>query len=174
MHRGQTSAMRRHLQMPKLVARVRGRPVAAYRTLRGAALASQRLVAAGHDHSDVTVRPLLLDVQREASRCLPDERAQRRWAAIAAATIASVVAVPAVGLRPLVVVVVAMAAAVAALMAIGMVALWRHWTARRIERAARTVRARAFEVVVATAPDDAEHELATWWDPEAPPVSVHR
>jgi len=78
------------------------------------------------------------------------------------------------GFRPLGVLVAAALAFVASVAAVGIVALWRWWAARRIERAGRLVRARAFEVMVATDPDDAEHELATWWDPAAPPAPARR
>lgn len=166
--------MARQLPMPRIASRVRGRPVAAYRSVRGAALATQRLAAAGHDPSDVTIRPVLLDAERSACRRLPDEEVQRRRSALLAAGASFAGAIVVMGVRPLSLFIAAALASLASLAAVGVVALWRWWTARRIDHAGRLVRARAFEVMVAADADEAEHELATWWDPAAPPAPTRR
>jgi hypothetical protein len=166
--------MERHLPMPEIASRGRGRAVAAYRNLRGAALASERLAATGTDFGDVSVRPVLLSADRTAFRRLPDEERQRRRSAAVGALVGFGAVVAAAGVRPLTVLVAAAVAGVAAIAAVGLVLLLRRWHALRIRRAGRTVQARAFEVLVSSHPDDAEHELATWWDPAAPPAPARR
>ena len=166
--------MERHLPMPEIASRARGRAVAAYRSVRGAALASERLAAADVDFGEVSVRPVILSADPTALRRLPDEERQRRWSAWAGASFGVAAIVVAMGLRPLTILVAAAAAGAAAIVSVGVVVVVRRLRARRIERAARTVHARAFEVMVSSHAADAEHELATWWDPAAPPVPARR
>ena len=166
--------MERHLPMPEIASRGRGRAVAAYRSLRGAAMASERLAATDVDFGDVSVRPVLLSADRTAFRRLPDEERQRRWSAGVGALVGFGAVVAATGVRPVTVLLAVAAAGVAAITAVGLVVLMRGWHARRIRRAGRTVQASAFEVLVSSHPDDAEHELATWWDPAAPPAPARR
>lgn len=161
--------MAAQISSPNLSTRTRGRTVATYRDLRGAALALERLESSGVDVRDVTVRPVGLDVDDVVLTRLADrDRLLRRWCTSTAVLVGTVTVVV-LGVRPLSLLAAGAAAGAAALAAVGAVRLRRAAVRRRIQRAATVVRARAFDLVVERDAWQVEHELARWWDPEAPP-----
>ena len=61
-------------------------------------------------------------------------------------------------------------AVVAAILAVGEDGLDRWRIRHRRRRSSSVIRASHFEVVATARRDDAEHQLASWWDPAASPA----
>jgi hypothetical protein len=162
--------MRSLVQEPIIKDRRTGPTVASYRDVRGAALAAHELVERGFAPEEVTVQPAAMTIDRHACRVLMDERRLLARVAIgsAVATFAAVVVTLGVGVGA--VIVALLAAGLAAGIGVGVASVMRRRVEARTHQAARIIRAERFDVVVAPQrADEAEHELATWWRPDAPP-----
>jgi hypothetical protein len=149
--------------------------VASYRDVRGAALAARELIERGFDPDEVAVQPATMTIDRRACRALMDERRLVIRTAIAAAATTFVAVVIVLGFGLGAAIVALLTAAVAAAIGVGIAALLRRRAESRSQRAAGIVRADRFDIVVPPAlAGEAEHELATWWRPDAPPRSAAR
>lgn len=152
------------------IASDRGKRVASFRDLHGAALAVRRLLEAGFAHDQVFVRPAgmtpldgaLVRASRASAR-----RVARLSAISAGSTLLVLLATGAGWWAALITaVLVGLGLGVALLLADR---LHGAHLRRRRRHAAQLVRAGRFDVVATEQQQVAEHELASWWDPRAVP-----
>src|SRR4051794_34217319 len=148
----------------RLASERRGRRVASYQTLSGAALAVERL----HEHGygpDISVHPD--DIGAIAAPELPEPDRRRRGRGLIGLStfVVATLCLLWLGVAPVVAGPIAFVAALGAWTA----AWWRH--ARHVRRARRAdtlLRARRFDICCERRSEEADHLLATWWDPHAP------
>lgn len=147
-----------------------GERIASFRDLPGAALAVRRLLERGFAHEQVFVRPAAMT---------PVDGALVRAARGSARRVARVSAVSAVATLPALLATASgwwAAIGVAVLVGLGLGVsllladrLHGAHLRRRRRHAAQLLRAGRFDVVATAQQRDAEHELASWWDPRAVP-----
>ena len=160
--------MRTTLPTPRLGVDCYGDRVASYRTARGASLAARRLDEEGFPTDLVRVRPSGLSLLDTA--LVDPPRRPRRNRAVAFAGLVGVALVASSGPS-----MAAVAAAFVASVAAGLVFLmaddaYLRAFARRVDRASELVRAERFDILCSRRADEANHLLATWWHPDAPPA----
>ena len=162
------------LDTPRIESRP-GPKVASFRDLHGAALAVRQLVERGFPSDEVFVRPRRM--QPLEGILMPRAKRELRRRVVRAAVIgaalgggALLATTGAIGWG------VAAAAIVGAVLATVLTVIVDSVTAWRIEhrrrRSSSVVRASHFDVVATTRSDDAEHQLASWWDPQAVPANA--
>lgn len=160
------------LHAPRIAAD-RGERVASFRDLHGAALAVRRLLEAGFAHDQVFVRPAGM-TPLDGALVRPSRANARRVGRLAAlsagATLPVLLATGSAWWAAILTAVLVGLALGAALL----VADRLHGTLvrRRRRRAAHVVQAGRFDVVATEQQQDAEHELASWWDPQAVPSAL--
>jgi hypothetical protein len=149
-------------------------PVARYATLDGALRAATHLVELDYEPADVAVSPRdfeLVEPDRLRTRVL---RGIRQGAALSTVVVVGVWLLSTIGPDALVGTLAPLALAAAVVGAIGGVVagVVQHRRAKvmtwGIERPELVPH--SFDVVVNEDPDQAGHELARWWDPDAPPA----
>jgi hypothetical protein len=150
----------------------RGERVAAYETLRGAAMAVEHLGDLGDDVRDVTIMPA-------AVQYVPDPTPLIRWRTAASAAGFTGLLAGAIGAAARWLDDGLSAAGLAAFLVLGAVAGMVTGVAvagldRRRDSAASApdLRAGWYEVVCVERPDARNHALARWWDPDARPARV--
>jgi hypothetical protein len=156
------------LSMPTIRDQRRGRTVASFRDARGAVLAVHELLRHGIAADCIAMQPAAMSVPNVLARTPRDRHVLARRATVASAlvaTVAFIAVAPSLAAVFLAPVVGCIAGAIVG-EAVRLPARVLGW---RIARARRRVDAQRFDIVVAGVADVAEHELARWWDPEAPP-----
>ena len=160
------------LDAPRIESRP-GSKVGSFRDLHGAALAVRRLVERGFSSDEVFVRPHRMQ-PLEGSLEVPARRGLRRRAtktALLAASLGGAALVATTGRLGWGTVAAMIGVAIIAgvlTAAVGRMQAWR--VERRRRRTSSLVRVTHFDVVATSRPEDAEHQLASWWDPEAAPA----
>jgi hypothetical protein len=157
-----------HLSAPSIRDRRRGRTVASYFDARGAVLAVTTLRRRGFSPDAIAVQPGMMSLE---GRVL--ERPDRAPDWMAPALVGSAVFTLLLVLGRHTVGAVSMAVGLA-LGAAGLarlaVRVRRRRADTRLDRASGRVVAKRFDVVVTERDQEAEHVLASWWDPEALPA----
>jgi hypothetical protein len=153
--------------LPVIRDRRRGRPVASFVDARGAALAVATRHGKGFPGDSVSVQPGAMTLEPAVLCEPPSQRHAVVWPTVAAGGIALVVLVlSSSGSVGDVLAALGASAVVAAIAAT--VGAWRQRVlAARVQRAAHRVEVGRFDVVVSERADEAEHVLASWWDPVA-------
>lgn len=157
------------LRTPQLASVTTSKRIASYSDVRGAALAVEHLLGRGFEPRDVQVRPAELRIRPIALAPVPDE--PRRLGVVIVALLTVALWTRWHGATSSQLLLAITAAALVGGLAYAAEAGALRLRRRRRRRAGNTVVARRFEVLVARDHQRAEHELARWWDPEAPPAA---
>jgi hypothetical protein len=157
--------MRRTAELPIRV--VEGNAVGAYATVRGAMLAVDHLRSSGIDVKDVAVRPRSLSLHDHALDAVADEPGVRR--AIAGGVVADLLALVLLGPSLGAVLLAALVGTLVGVLVLAVDIAQLTVRRRRRDRRSNLVRADKFEIVCPA--QNAEHLLAAWWDPKAPPAT---
>jgi hypothetical protein len=153
---------------------VRPEPVASYATFDGALRAATHLVELEYQPADVAISPRDFHVV-DHDRLLPRlVRAARRGAVFVASAAAGMWLAWTVGASALAgtLIPLTIAAGIAGALAGAVVGVVQHRRARVVTWGNRRpeLEPTAFDVVVGADPARADHDLARWWDPAAPPA----
>jgi hypothetical protein len=148
--------------------------VAAYESLHGACKAATHLVEIGFDEHEVAIAPRDFDKVESHELAVRLRIGACYGSALGAAVVAVAALVVRVGIADLARAVVWIGVAGALVgCAVGVAAaIVRHAYVRRYRfgASASGLAPRYYEVVVATDSDRANHQLAKWWDADAPPA----
>lgn len=152
-------------------------PIAAYQSLDGAVRAAAHLVELGYNVDQIAIAP-------KSFRVVAPHPLRRRLAlgvrygGIIGGLAGAIYSIVALGGAGAIVGTFAPALGLALLVGISsgvlLAAVRHHWVwARTFETVDNLVPTR-FEITVQHVADDAQHDLAQWWDPTAPPLELSR
>jgi hypothetical protein len=159
------------LMNARLQASSPGERVASYSDIRGAHLALSHLIDAGFPVEEVAVQPGDLRVRPEtlADGEPPAPSVSIVVAALAGAAVAGLAAGVARTSVAFGLVTALIAIPITVVVAFGGTRVSSHWRTRRARGAAHVVVAGHFDIVCSRRAEEANHLLASWWDPRARP-----